>query len=60
MRKNGAFVAKIAKTRLTKSFVAIFALSERLPPRLPRVMRCIGNYTPVLNLIYILMLWRTE
>ena len=31
MRKNNAFVAKIANMRLTKTFVAIFALAERLP-----------------------------
>ena len=31
MRKNDAFAAKIAKTRLTKIFVAIFAFAERLP-----------------------------
>ena len=36
MRKNDAFVAKIEITRLTKKFIAIFALAERLqflPPR---------------------------
>jgi len=31
MRKNDAFVAKIVNTRLTKIFMAIFALDERLP-----------------------------
>ena len=31
MRKNDAFVAKIANTRLTKIFKALFALAERLP-----------------------------
>ena len=31
MRKNGAFVAKIVITHLTKKFIAIFALAERLP-----------------------------
>ena len=31
MRKNDAFVAKIVNTRLTKIFMAIFALNERLP-----------------------------
>ena len=30
-RKNDAFVAKIASMRLTKTFVAIFAVAERLP-----------------------------
>ena len=30
--QNGAFVAKIANTRLTKIFVGIFALAKRLPP----------------------------
>ena len=30
-RKNNAFVAKIVNTRLTKVFMAIFALAERLP-----------------------------
>ena len=29
--QNDAFVAKIANTRLTKTFVAIFVLAERLP-----------------------------
>ena len=29
--KNDAFFAKIANTRLTKTFVAFFALAERLP-----------------------------
>ena len=31
MRKNDAFVAIIVNTRLTKIFMAIFALDERLP-----------------------------
>ena len=31
MRKNNAFVAKIVNTRLTKSFMAIFAPAESLP-----------------------------
>ena len=31
MRKNGAFVAKIVNTHLTKIFMAIFAPDERLP-----------------------------
>ena len=31
MRKNDAFVAKIVNTCLTKSFMASFALAERLP-----------------------------
>ena len=31
MRKNDAFVAKIANTGLAKICVAIFALTERLP-----------------------------
>ena len=31
MRKNGAFVAKIVNTGLTKIFMAIFAPDERLP-----------------------------
>ena len=31
MRKNSALVVKIANTRLTKTFVAIFVLAERLP-----------------------------
>ena len=30
-RKNDAFVAKIANTRLTKTFAGIFANAERLP-----------------------------
>ena len=30
-RQNDAFVAKIANARLTKTFVAIFALAERRP-----------------------------
>ena len=30
-RKNDAFVAKIVNTRLTKIFMAIFALAEMLP-----------------------------
>ena len=30
-RKNDAFVAKIANTRLTGIFMAIFAFAERLP-----------------------------
>ena len=30
-RKNDTFVAKIVNTRLTKIFMAIFALDERLP-----------------------------
>ena len=30
MRKNDAFVAKIANMRLTKTFVAIFTLAEGL------------------------------
>ena len=30
-RKNDAFVARIVNTRLTKIFMAIFALDERLP-----------------------------
>ena len=30
-RKNDAFFGKIANTRLTKTFVAILALAERLP-----------------------------
>ena len=31
MRKNDAFFAKIVNTRLTKSFMAIFAPAESLP-----------------------------
>ena len=31
MRHNDAFVARIANTRLMKTFVAIFALPEKLP-----------------------------
>ena len=31
MRKNDAFVAKRANTRLTKIFMVMFALAERLP-----------------------------
>ena len=30
-RKNGAFVTKIENKRLTKVFMVIFALAERLP-----------------------------
>ena len=29
--KNDAFVGRIANTRLTKNFVGIFALAQRLP-----------------------------
>ena len=31
MRKNSALVVKIANTRLTKIFMGLFALAERLP-----------------------------
>ena len=31
MPKNNAFVAKIVNTHLTKIFIAIFALAERVP-----------------------------
>ena len=51
MRKDNVFVAKIAKTRLTKTCVAIFALAERLPTSATLVMimiieniRKYGNY----------------
>ena len=51
MRKNDAVVAKIANMRLTKTFVAIFTLAERLPTS---VTLLLGPEAPSFFLTY----WR--
>ena len=68
MRKKDAFVANIANTRLMKVLLPFLrSLKGYHPDVLPWVRRCLGNYTPVgwvvltvLDLIYILLLWRKE
>ena len=50
-RKNDAFVAKIVNMRLTKIFMAIFALPERLSNSAPLVNDSI-LLEPVFGLIY--------